>query len=152
MINHQPKIALPTSFLSNNPAMDPLILVVPPFTARETEAGTWQELRATNVVDLSVPRAGCTRSSQDWFGHAWSCLAAEGRTRSPLHLLPSSALCGLKIYPVTLETRPSQWWHTNFSWSSCLCFTYALVPTVFTPQYMLQSDSWFLLLSKILLG
>ena len=42
IINHQPKVPLPTSFLSNNPAMDPLVLVIPPFTGRETETGTWQ--------------------------------------------------------------------------------------------------------------
>lgn len=42
IINHQPKVPLPSSFLSSNPAIDPLVLVVPPFTGRETEAGTWQ--------------------------------------------------------------------------------------------------------------
>lgn len=42
IIDHQTKVPFPTSFLSNNPATDPLVLAVPPFTCRETEAGTWQ--------------------------------------------------------------------------------------------------------------
>lgn len=45
IINYQPKVSLSTSFLSSNTAMNPLVLTIPPFTGRETEAGTWQSWR-----------------------------------------------------------------------------------------------------------
>lgn len=46
-VNHQSpaKSFPPTSFLSSKTAMDPLVLTIPPFTGRETEAGTCQSWR-----------------------------------------------------------------------------------------------------------
>lgn len=85
IINHQPKVSFPTSFLSSNTAMDPLVLTIPPFTGRETEAGTWQSWRQQMLWAWMFQRQVKRRALRTGSG----MLLALGQREGHGHLLMS---------------------------------------------------------------